>query len=147
MEANTEKTETKGRSQSRARNRPERVPLHSRDILTVWKKKPDKEYRWVINRDDRLYRFKQAGWEFVTDANLEVGEPTVNADKELGTVIVKKTGGDELYLMCIDKEWYDEDQKIKQERVDGTEQAMYEQLNSSSDGRYGEVKIGYNPSD
>lgn len=141
MDANTpENTRDKSRTQRTAKNRPTRVPLSSRDILTVYNKKPDKSYRWVKDSDDRLYRFKQAGWEFVTDSGMEVGEPTVNASKETGSVIVKRSGADELYLMCINKEWYDEDQAAKQKEIDETERAMYEQLNSSQDGRYGSVK-------
>ena len=98
-------------------------------------------YRWVNDTEDRLLRFTEAGWEFVTDKNLTVGEPTVNASKETGSVVVKRVGGDrEAYLMCIDKEWYDEDQAAKSQAVDDQERAMYAQLNSSQDGRYGSVK-------
>ena len=141
MDANTpENTRDKSRTQRSASNRRKRVPLHSRDILTVHNKKADKVYRWVKDVDDRLYRFKQAGWEFVTDKGTEVGEPTVNASKEAGSVIVKRSAADELYLMCIDKDWYLEDQEAKQKEVDEMERAMYEQLNSSQDGRYGNVK-------
>ena len=92
--------------------------------------------------DDRLYRFTQAGWEFVTDKNLEVGDPSVNADKELGSVIVKPVGnGIEAFLMCIEEEFYNEDQAAKAAKIDETERAMKEELNSSRDGRYGGVEI------
>jgi hypothetical protein len=141
MDANTpENTRDKSRTQRTATNRRKRVPLHSRDILTVHNKKPDKVYRWVKDQDDRLYRFRMAEWEFVTDKGTEVGEPTVNASKEAGSVIVKRSGADELYLMCIDKDLYLQDQADKQRDIDDMERAMYEQLNSSQDGRYGSVK-------
>ena len=129
-------------SQSRTNKRPQRVPLHERDILVVRNKNPNKVYRWVMDESDRLYRFTEAGWEFVTDKGLVVGQPTVNADKELGSVLVKRSGDREMFLMCIDKEWYDEDQASKAEKINETERAMYEQLNSLSDGRYGRVKMG-----
>lgn len=147
MNATTRATKDESPSQSRTKKRPNRTPLHERNILTVRNKNVDKEYRWVNDIDDRLYRFTEAGWEFVTDKGLEVGDPTVNADKELGSVVVKRSGTREMYLMCIDKEWYDEDQAAKAEKIKETEQAMYEQLNSSQDGRYGRVKIGFGPED
>ena len=146
MEANTADRE-QSPSQSRATSRPKRVPLHNRDILTVHNKNPNKVYRWVNDIDDRLYRFKQAGWEFVTDKGICVGEPTVNANTELGSVVVKRTGSTELFLMAIEREFYDEDQAAKAQRIKDTEATMYEQLNSSSDGRYGRVKMGFNPED
>lgn len=126
----------------KAKTRPKRTPLHNRDILGVANKLPSKVYRWVNDVEDRLYRFTQAGWEFVTDKGLFVGEPTVNASKELGALIVKRVGGDrESYLMCIEKEFYDEDQATKARKVDESEQAMYDQLNSSRDGHYGKVEV------
>ena len=137
MNANTT---DKGVSQSSAKKRPTRTPLHSRDILTVRNKNAEKEYRWVNDIDDRLYRFTQAGWDFVTDKGITVGDPTVNADKELGSVVIKSFGTTRSYLMCIDKEFYEEDQAAKAESINETERAMYEQLNSSSDGRYGRVR-------
>lgn len=147
MNANTKATKEESPSQSGAKKRVSRTPLHERDILTVRNKNVNKEYRWVNDIDDRLYRFTEAGWEFVTDKNLTVGEPTVNADKELGSVIVKRSGSRELYLMCIEKEFYDEDQAAKAEKIRETENAMYEQLNSPHDGRYGRVRMGYGPDD
>ena len=130
-------TKDQGGSQSTAKKRPHRTPLHERDILTVRNKNPNKEYRWVNDIDDRLYRFTEAGWEFVTDKGVTVGDPTVNADKELGSVIVKRTGKTELFLMCIEKELFEEDAQAKADAIKETERAMYEQLNSSQDGRYG----------
>jgi hypothetical protein len=127
-------------SQSNTKKRPTRIPLHGRDILTVRNKNPDREYRWVNDIDDRLFRFSQAGWEFVTDKGLVVGDPTVNADKELGSVIVKSFGTTRSYLMSTSKEWYEEDQAAKALAIKESERAMYDNLNNTSDGRYGEVR-------
>lgn len=138
MTADTDIKE-EGTSRRRAKTRPTRTPLHERNILTVRNKNPEREYRWVNDVDDRLYRFQEAGWEFVTDKGLEVGDPTVNADKELGSVVVKRSGSTEMFLMSIPKEWFSEDQAAKAKKIDETEKAMYEQLNSRNDGRYGKA--------
>lgn len=142
MEENN--TQKQSPSRSRANNRRStRTPLHSRNILTVQDKDPELEYRWFNDVEERLFHAKNAGWEFVTDKGITVGDPTVNASTEVGSVVSKKVGGGVVaYLMALPKEFYEEDQEAKQDKVDRQERAMYEELNSPQDGRYGNVDIG-----
>lgn len=108
--------------------RETRIPVNgARDILTVKDKDPNFEYRWVIDRPGRLENFRQAGYEVVTDNN-EVGQKAVDSQTKLGSAITTTRGGVTLVLMRIPKEWYDEDQLAKQEKVDLQEQAMQEDL-------------------
>ena len=106
-------------------SRKERIPVGGmKDILTVLKKDPNYEYRWVLDRPGRIERFKLAGYEVVTDSP-EVGQATVDRPKgKLGSAVTKLSGISTLVLMRIPKEWYVEDQKAKQDKVDALEESM-----------------------
>ena len=105
--------------------RTRRTPVGgARDILTVRDKDPNYSYRWVADLPGRIDRMKDAGYEVVTD-KLEIGQKTVDRESKVGSVITKTGGGGmTLVLMRTQKEWYDEDQKSKQDRVDALEVAM-----------------------
>lgn len=104
--------------------RKERIPVNgNRDILTVKDKDPNYEYRWVLDNPGRLMKFDQAGWEIVKE-NLEVGQTAVDSSSRLGSAITVSRGGQILVLMRIQKQWYDEDQLAKQEKVDALEASM-----------------------
>ena len=108
--------------------RKERIPVSGgRDVLTVADKKPGFEYRWVIDAPGRIERFKEGGWETVTD-DLVVGQPTVDKNTKLGSAITKRSGASVLVLMAIPQEWYDEDQKRKQDAVDALEATMQQDI-------------------
>lgn len=105
-----------------------RIPVGSaRDILTVANKDPNYFYRWVLDdpkRPGRLQRFLSGGYEVVTDEE-EVGQKTVDrSNKKLGSAITRPDGGSTLVLMRILKEWYDEDQAAKQDKITSLESTM-----------------------
>lgn len=108
--------------------RKERIPVNgNRDILTVAEKDPNYEYRWVLDIPGRLDKFNQAGWEVVQE-NLDVGQTAVDSGSKVGSAITTSRGGQTLVLMRILKEWYDEDQLAKQEKVDALEETMHQEL-------------------
>lgn len=131
-------------SETRA-DRPERVPLYAqRDTMSVRNKDDDKEYRWFNDRGNRIYRSKLAGWEHVTDeSDVEIGEYKVEPNKDLGNIICRLVDdeGTKAYLMCIDKDLYDEDQARKAEEIDKKEEAMHAEYEDTSQGRYGHMKV------
>jgi len=120
--------------------RPQRIPVsRNRDILTTKNIPKGKVGRWVNDIEDRLLKFLQGGWEFVTDQNVTVGEKTVDASHGVGSVIHRLVGGGHTaYLMVIDKEWYEQDQHAKQNLIDELEEAMHKP--SARDGTYGSVR-------
>lgn len=127
--------------------RKERTPIGgTRDILTVKDKDPNFVYRWVLDVPGRLAKFKEAGYEVVTD-NLEVGQDAVDRPKQkLGSVITKLSGMNTLVLMRIPKEWYVEDQKAKQDKVDLLEESMQDAarrgiIPGSNEPGYGTLNI------
>jgi hypothetical protein len=136
--------------------RPDRQKLREnfRNILTVDGKSPDYEYRWILDTygrtDDeqgkyypgqRILKFQQLGWDFVKHGEVTVGEAQVYKTENIGSLVRVPAGrGEYQYLMKIKKEWYDEDQKIKQKEVDELEGAIGNP--QSADGQYGNVSIG-----
>lgn len=112
-------------------SRKERIPVSgARDILTVANKDPNYEYRWVLDVPGRLEKFKDGGWEPVQE-DLEVGQSTVDRGTKIGSVITKHAGrAMTLVLMRIPKEWYDEDQDAKQDRVTALEESMMRDIRS-----------------
>lgn len=108
--------------------RTRRTPVDgARDILAVYDQDPNYVYRWVAvdpHRPDRVERLKEIGYEVVTD-KVEVGQKVVDRNSKVGSAVTRLGGGGvTLVLMRQLKEWYDEDQKAKQDKVDALEQAM-----------------------
>jgi hypothetical protein len=83
-------------------------------------------YRWVNDKEDRVAKFLQGGYTFVTrDEVGQVGEPTIANSAELDTRVKKGVGqGVVSYLMKLPKELWDEDQAVKQREIDKTEASM-----------------------
>ena len=126
-------------TESPVRERKKRTPVGgARDILTVYGKNPDYEYRWVIDSPGRVQRFIEGGWEVDTE-NHEIGHNVVDRGSKVGSAVTKASGdGRTLVLMRIPKEWYDEDQKAKQDRLDALEASMRA---DAHEGRYGSLEI------
>ena len=124
--------------------RPKRIPIHrSRDILTINKKPEGKVLRWVMDSPGRLIMFQEAGYEFVTDAGVTVGDKQVDGNKATGSTVCRAGDkeGTMLYLMAIDEDLYNEDQKARQAEIDENERAMFAAL---EDGQY-DAGIKYDP--
>jgi len=140
--------------QSRAagsKTRPTRTPVSgNRDTLTVAGKDPDFSYRWVKDKSEsgqRIFRFREAAYEFV-DATIDahgIGDSFVYESHDVGSLVRKPAGdGEYLYLMRIAKEFYDEDQTIKQLEIREQEEQITRERDPHSkgdDGQYGSVKI------
>ena len=116
-----------------------RTPVGQRNILTVKGKDPNYEYRIVNDVDDRIAQFQEAGYELVETDSVDVGDKRVSQGTTVGS---KKQfsvgGGTKAYVMRIKREWYDEDQRRKQQRVDAQESSIREK---ALDGTYGKLDI------
>jgi len=114
-----------------------RVKLGSRNKL----KYPDKPgfHRRVVNdRDDRIEQFLAAGYVHVKGDEVG-GDLSVKDPAKLGKNVSKPVGnGITGYLMEIPQEFYDEDQKEKQEKITRAERAITE---NKPEGLYGEISI------
>ena len=115
----------------RAKNRPKRIPVSgaARNILTIDNQDENFVYRWVNDQDQRIRRFQQAGYEFVSD-DVQVGDgPRAGEASTQGVNVAKEVGlGTVSYLMRIPKEFYLEDQAAKHDQVRATEESIYQDM-------------------
>ncbi len=97
----------------------------TRNRLNVRGKEPGYVYRIVNDIDDRVQTFQELGYEIVTDQAVTVGDKRVaNPTQEGSPVQVSVGQGIKGYVMRQKQEWFDEDQKAKQQRVNELESSM-----------------------
>lgn len=105
----------------------------ARDILTVSNQDPNFVYRWVAEdpqRPGRVAKLQEYGYEVVTD-DVDVGQKAVDKNSKVGSAVTRLGGGGiTLVLMRQRKEWWDEDQAAKQEKVDAIDATMREDVRS-----------------
>lgn len=119
--------------------RTRRSPLIRRNILTVRGKEDGYEYRIVNDTEDRVAQFIERDYEVVTNNEIEVGDKRVSKASSEGTVKQMSVGnGRKGIVMRIRKDWYDEDQKAKQEHVAETERSATKE---ASKGTYGKLEV------
>ena len=119
--------------------RVQRVPVGTRNVLTVAGKEPGYEYRIINDSGDRVQEFLDAGYELVKENSVKVGDKRVNKSSAEGTVSQISVGqGQKAYVVRIKKEWYDEDQAAKQQKVNELEASTKAK---ALDGTYGKLEI------
>lgn len=126
---------------TRAEGRPNRVPLHRQNIIKAGTR-AGYVRRLVNDVDDRIERFKLAGWSPVEGESI--GDPHAADPSSIGSASVKSVGGGtKAVLMEIPEEYYHADQKDKMKRVDTLEEAMEQDIkNKLGDSAIGEgIKI------
>lgn len=112
----------KSRAEILAEKRARRKPLAGDDILKM--KEEDKRkgyrYRFVNDHEGRVQRFEDAGWDTV-GGTVQTKTPQAGDPSQMGTVVRRPVGGGRhAVLMRIEQELYDEDQKVKQDKIDKT---------------------------
>lgn len=129
--------------------RPKRTRVEGRrGILTIPElaaKNPEFVFRWVNdeNMGMRMQQMKEIGYEHVTYDELggSVGEKSVESADAPGSIVSRPVGLNTVaFLMKIRKEYYDEDQLAKAEKIDAKEALMKrEALEKHSD--YGKYEV------
>lgn len=121
--------------------RPKRVPLGTRNVLK-YPARPGYVRRVVNDVEDRVQRFKEAGYEIVQKKDLPSGDPRAGDGSQMGMPVAKSVGnGIKGVLMEIPQEYYLEDQQTKHEKITAEESAM-KQTKGGVEGGYGDLKIG-----
>jgi len=119
--------------------RTQRTPVGTRNVLTVAGKDPSYVYRIINDSGDRVQEFLDAGYELVPSNSVRVGDKRVGKATSEGTVSQVSVGqGMKGYVVRIKKEWYEEDQAAKQQRVADAEAATKAK---ALDGTYGKLDI------
>lgn len=106
-------------------DRPTRTPIGARNRLSFPKDQQDPayHYRVVNDTDDRLNRFLEAGYEFVT-GDSALGDARAGEAGSIDSRVSKPVGGGTRgFLMRIKKEWYEEDQAAKAAHINELEAA------------------------
>uniref|UniRef100_A0A6M3KP34 Uncharacterized protein n=1 Tax=viral metagenome TaxID=1070528 RepID=A0A6M3KP34_9ZZZZ len=99
------------------RRQRERVSLRKQRRLSI-ATEPGYHYHLVNDVDNRIERFKKAGYELVTGKVHDKGS-NVEDPSQMGSVASHPVGkGVTGYYMRIPQEWYDQDQAEKQEEND-----------------------------
>lgn len=106
--------------------RPRRTPLSTRNRLDVKNKEPGYVYRIVNDVEDRISRLQEQGYEIVpADKTGMVGDKRVDNISAPGSSSYVSVGqGVKAVVMRQREEFYKEDQAIKQQHVDDSEQTM-----------------------
>jgi len=120
------------------RGRTQRVPVGTRNVLTVADKDPNYEYRIINDSGDRVQEFMDAGYEIVSKDSVRVGDKRVNSATSEGSLAHLSVGqGQKAFVVRIKKEWYEEDQAT-QAKVNEMENATKAK---ALDGTYGKLEI------
>lgn len=130
------------RQEAIEKQKPKRVPMGKRNILTVSGLQDTDEfhYHWFNDSGDRLWKCVEAGYEFVLKSGLTAGDTTVESARGTDSIMKKGVGmGITAYLMRILQEFYKADQKAKQIEVDALENEM--KLARQVEGSYGKITV------
>lgn len=118
--------------------RVRRSPLQNKGKLTVANKDPDYEYRFVNDVGDRVQELMEQGYEPVLKSETKVGSKRVEGGTTEGSVRTINSGESKVVLMKQRKEFYEEDQAIKQGEIDKLEQSTKQE---ALNGHYGKLEI------
>jgi hypothetical protein len=128
-----------GKHRVELQKRKERIPVGKRQYKLKSEQKEGKVPRWVNDRDGRLKRFQDGGYDFVDDPNEEESSDGLSGKK---CKVVDSGSGMKAYLMEIDKDLYDEDQLDKQGEVDKTDKKIKAGQFNNTLGEHGYSKDG-----
>lgn len=122
---------------TRAKDRPKRIPIGTRQVLAA-RERPGFHRRWVNDVGDRIQQFIDAGYTTVSGEVNNTSDDSAQTPSKLGNT-VRRMVGENVYavLMEIPQEFYDEDQTLKQERVDEVE-ASYDPNRQITERGYGQ---------
>jgi hypothetical protein len=117
--------------------RPVRKPVGARNRLEIINKEPGREYRLIDSDPARVNQFLQAGYRVEEVKNFLPGAERLGQGSLVDNAL-PVGGGSKQLLVSIEKEFYEQDQKEKIQRVKQTEEAIKP---NTSDGFYGKVSI------
>lgn len=132
-------------SDSRAKNRPKRVPMQRGTVMQVGDnhKEEGYVYRWIDEKKPgRVEQALAAGWEPVR-GNENASDKKVQDASQLGSVVRIVANRDPhavsptQILVRKPKEWYEEDVAAKQKDLDRVEEALDPRKAEGDGSHYG----------
>ena len=104
-------------------SRPRRTPIGKRNRLTVENRDSSYQYRIVNDVDGRVQDLLDQDYEIVLDA--KVGDKRVDEISSLGSAKQISVGnGVKAIVMRKRKDWFEEDQTLRQKEIDDLEASM-----------------------
>lgn len=104
-------------------SRPRRTPIGRRNRLSVENRDPNYHYRIVNDVDGRVQDLLDQDYEIVLDA--KVGDKRVDEISSLGSAKQISVGnGIKAVVMKKRKDWFQDDQDLKQKEIDDLEASM-----------------------
>lgn len=123
MSENTQESKEQVRTEADRPQRTSRVPFGvPRTKLDVPMELPGKHLHWINDTPGRIMEAQRGGYEFVNPKEIGIG------DKE--SKVKRLVGRNEdntpmyAYLMKIDLDWYEEDQKVLHRQADAFDEAI-----------------------
>ena len=126
-------------SKTNRANRPTRIPTgDTHDVMGVHGKDEDYVYRWV--NEDKVDARRMNGYEIVEDDNIQIATTSSSKSGSAKTLVTNRKDGSTSTLMRQSKEYYEEDQAAKAEKINRSEESMFRQLREA-EGGYGSIKV------
>lgn len=125
------------------KERPERIPLGDKNIMTVrgLNDRDEYVYRWINDEGDRIVDCYNAGYEFVDKNGLIVGDATVETRASNVGILSKNVGnGVTAYLMKQLREQWVADRKARVDDKTDLSEAGLKQPNKDA-GFYGSATV------
>jgi len=117
--------------------RQRRTSIVNQGRLVVENKDPSRVYRFVNDKNGRVEVKQDQGWDIELAKDHRIGGRRADSSSPEGSAARVNVGaGDHAVLMSIPKEWFDEDQAAKQERVDASEQTIKQNALNSHKGSF-----------
>jgi hypothetical protein len=106
--------------------RPRRTALEARNRLSIKNREPGYVYRIVNDVDDRVSLLQEQGYEVCSKESVgAVGDKRIDNTSALGSSSHVSVGqGIKAVVMRQKKEFYDEDQALKQAQIEELERTM-----------------------
>lgn len=122
-----------GRTREAKERKRNRVPIGGRRTKLQLSEKDrealkDYQVRWINDQGGRVLEAEAGGYEFVTpEEATSLGQGAIHqGNSDLGSRVSKVVDrrGTRAYLMKIRKDWYEEDQKAKEENNSQVDRAL-----------------------
>ena len=113
-----------------------------RDILTLnGNRDPNYNYRFVNDDGSRIEEMKSYGYEIDQSKDVSIGTSNPKQSGTRHEAIADKKTGQKTVLMRQPKEFHEEDQRLRAEKIAEGEADMLRNLKDPDAGRYGDVSI------
>lgn len=118
--------------------RPKRTSIVNQGRLNVQNKDPNREYRFVNDEKGKVEIKVTQGWVIEQSKDhVGLGGARLESASTQGSAARLPVGnGISGVLMSIDRDWYLEDQRERQQRVDATEQSIKNDALNSHKGSF-----------